>query len=703
MPYRLLHRTGYVGRLVGALVSLAFVLGAGSCKDMPTARSLDPRYVAVHNALAAAGFVEVGPIRRGALTVGHETRVPIEVSTPCTTIVVMGTDGVRDLDVTLLDPAGATVAHDTSHESEAALRACIQSAGGGSGGGPGTYTLVLRTGAGSDGTSAALPRRGQYQGEYLLASWSEMSPSGNATTPGTVLGLSQASAGTCESPIRIGAGEYTGSTTHGESENEGQCANSGARELVYRLDLPTRQSVTLEVVTQRFDSVLYVRKSDCSDESAEVACNDDAPNQHRSKIDGVFDPGTYYVFVDGYGSDGGPFQLKVTLRDIPALAELCGRAAALVSGVPQPGVTTGTFDEVAASCGDGAHGPDTPFVLEVPVRSRARIRNASDDFSPVVHVRRRCADEGTEVGCAATETGEHTASFVGLLDPGTYTVFADASDHEADGKFSLTAELVPEQGSGAPGDGCADALPLPHGEPTVHGDTFRARDHTAGKCGGGGAADVLYELELPKRTRFVATFTSEEATHIFVLSKTCADRSSEIACGRTVDETLAAGTYFLAVDGNAPDAFGAYAFDWHARDVAAQEAGCKSAPLLVDGKPVSGTTVGASNKFTPTCAGTGNDTGDRVYRMTLPQRGHVRISLQSPRFTGVLALRSSCLDTIGGGGSHPIELGCNTGDDAHQAHLEANLEAGTYYVIVDGRSLGQQGEGEYTLQYHAVR
>jgi hypothetical protein len=652
---------------------------------------LDPRYVAVHNALSAAGLAEIGPIQRGALTRLGETRVPIELTAPCTTIVVMGTEGVRDLDMTLLDPSGALVSRDASHEPEAAVRACIQGGSVGrvapsGGNGPGTYTLVLRTGAAA--------------GEYVLTTWSERNPGGGAATAESSV---QTSAGTCESPIRIGPGEYTGSTLRGESENEGQCATSGARELVYRLDLPTRQSVTLEVVTQRFDSVLYVRKSECSDESAEVACNDDAPNQHRSKIDSVFDPGTYYVFVDGYGSDGGPFQLRVAMRDIPPLAELCGKATPLASGVPETGTTTGTFDEVNASCGDGAHGPDTPFMFEVPVRSRVRIRDESADFSPVVHVRRQCSDAGSEMGCAAAETGDHTAAFVGLLDPGAYTVFADASDHEADGKFSLTAELVPEQGSGAPGDGCADALPLPQGEPVVRGDTFAARDHTGGKCGGAGAPDALYEFELPMRARFLAKFASEEATHVFVLSKTCADRSGEIACGRAIDETLSAGTYSLAVDGNAPDAFGAYTFDWHVHDVAAQEAECKVAPLLVEGRAVSGTTAGAPDKYAPGCAGRDSDAGDRVYRLSIARRERVRISLESPGFTGVLALRSSCLD-VAGSSSHPVELGCNTaGDDPHRAQVEANLEPGTYFVVVDGRSQGQPGEGPYTLQFHAVR
>jgi hypothetical protein len=665
-----------------AALWLVLGVGAGSCTaPLPTTGGLEPRYIAVHNALAATGMVEVGPIRRGALTRGTEARIPIELSGSCTTLVLLGTQGVHDLDLTLLDSGGAAIAHDASPDPEAALHVCVQNAG--------PFTLLIRTGVGA--------------GEYVLATWVGAGALGAASA--ATAGAPPPAAGTCEAPIRIGSGEYTGSTTRGESENEGSCANSGARELVYRLDLAARKNVTLEVTTQRFDSVLYVRRNECADESAEVACNDDAPNQHHSKIDAVFEPGTYYVFVDGYGSDGGPFQFKVAYRDLPPLAEICGKAPLLVSGVPQTGSTAGAFDEVQASCGEGAHGPDAAFEIELNARSRVRVREESDEFAPVVHVRKHCTDESSEVGCAAAETGEHSASFVGLLDPGAYTVFADAADHEADGRFSVLAEVAPEVGSGSIGDGCADAIPLRRGEANVHGDTFRARDDTSGRCGGTGAADVIYKVEAGKRSRFAASFSSEEATHVFVLSKMCADRTTEIACGRSIDETLPAGSYFLAVDGEAPDAFGAYTFAWNLRDLASQEAGCASAATLPIGPTVSGSTAGASNKFTPSCGGAASPAGDRVYKLTLPSRGRVRLTLATPGFTGVLAIRGSCLDT-GVASGRAVELGCSVAsDDTNQTHLEANLDAGTYYVVVDGKpgNLGAVGEGPFTLQAHINR
>jgi hypothetical protein len=630
--------------------------------------------VAVHNALAATGLVEVGPLRHGPLEGGRESRLAIDLAATCTTVVVMGGRGVHDLEATLLDAGGSVVAHDATREDQAALRACLDA--------PGSLTLVVKAASGS--------------GEYLVSTWaaspSSSAPSGVASSAG---GSHQE--GTCDAPLRIGAGEYTGSTSHGESENEGKCANSAAREIVYRLDLPARQAVTVDVTTQRFDSVIYVRKGDCADESAEVACNDDSPNQHRSRIDAVLDAGAYFVFVDGYGSDGGPFQMQVTLRDIPPLADLCAHAPRLSSGAPESGATAGTFDEVGASCGDGAHGPDAPYALEVATRSRVRVKESSDDFEPAVHVRRRCTEESSEVGCAAAESGEHEATYVGYLDPGTYTVFADAKDHEADGRYSLRADLLPGAGTGGAGDGCADALPLRKGEPTVTGDTFAARDDTSGKCGGEGAADVFYKVEVPRRSRLLAQLRSEEAPHVFVLSRSCADHATEVSCGRAVDEVLPAGTYFLAVDGASPDSFGAFTFDWSLRDILSQETSCRSAELLADGRVAVGTTAGASNKFAPACGGQG-DAGDRVYRIQLAAHARVRLSLSTPRFTGVLALRSSCMEQP----ARASELACNAAaEDPHHARLEAALDPGTYYVVVDGK--GEGAEGAFALDYHVVR
>src|SRR5262249_23771697 len=155
------------------------------------------------------------------------------------------------------------------------------------------------------------------------------------------------------------------------------------------------------------------------------------------------------------------------------------------------------FDNANATCGAGAKGLDTPFKLDVAQRSRARVVEHSTEIPAVVHLRRVCADEQTEVACSDTGIGSEEATFVGLLNPGSYTVWADAKERDASGHYTILAELGPEQGAGTQGDGCGDAVPLNPNDHSVQGDTFAAKDDLSGKCGGAGAADVVYRVELP--------------------------------------------------------------------------------------------------------------------------------------------------------------------------------------------------------------
>jgi hypothetical protein len=201
-----------------------------------------------------------------------------------------------------------------------------------------------------------------------------------------------------------------------------------------------------------------------------------------------------------------------------------------------------------------------------------------------------------------------------------------------------------------------------------------------------------------------ARFLTEEGQHVFVLSRTCADRASELGCERTIDQVLPAGTYFLAVDGDSPDAFGRYTLAFSARDVTAQEAACRAPPLLSDGQTVTGSTSGGSDKFTTSCGGRedAQSAPDRIYRITLLSRARVRLGLSTPTWDGVLALRSSCLDAGGGAGARQAEVACNNdSDDVHHARIDTSLDPGTYYVLVDGHASGN--EGPYSLEYRVVR
>src|SRR5580704_11156182 len=162
--------------LAAGAVGLA--LAACAANQGPAAgAALEPRFVAVHNAFAAMGLAQVGPIQQGALREGQETRVQLALPAGCVTVVALGGDGVRDLDATLLDSHETPLAHDTTIEPQAVLRPCLE--------GTDAYVLLLKATAGG--------------GTWTTATWA-----------GGVAGKGPASApeanGTCAAPIPLVAG-----------------------------------------------------------------------------------------------------------------------------------------------------------------------------------------------------------------------------------------------------------------------------------------------------------------------------------------------------------------------------------------------------------------------------------------------------------------------------------------------------------------
>ncbi|MBI5517020.1 MAG: PPC domain-containing protein [Deltaproteobacteria bacterium] len=120
-------------------------------------------------------------------------------------------------------------------------------------------------------------------------------------------------------------GVFTGSTL-GATNNGGPvtagfpgCAGGSGPDVVYQFTLDRTVPVTIDTVGSAFDTVLYVRRPPC-ETGAQVACNDDEGGL-SSRVSFLGMPGTYYVFVDGFGATStGAFTLRVAFG---APAESC--------------------------------------------------------------------------------------------------------------------------------------------------------------------------------------------------------------------------------------------------------------------------------------------------------------------------------------------------------------------------------------------
>ena len=681
--------------LVASATSCAGSGGAGA----GSATSLDARYVAVHNALASTGWSEVGPIQRADVTRGSDTRLTVNLRSPCTTVVLFGAPGTGPLDAKVVDPTGKLLASAETVDASPVIKVCVAE--------PGTYTLVVNAASGS--------------GEILAAEFA--GDTGSAPSK-------SANDGSCTAPFPLAEGRTTGNTSRGHADLEGSCASSQGKELVYRLELKERKHVTVEV-DPRFDAVLYIRKESCSEDDSEVACNDDSGTERHSKVEEELDPGVYFVVVDGYGNESGAFKMDVTLAAAEPVSLACARAPELVaSGGSSSRTVSGTWaqqsDHAAGSCQPNGSGVDALYRWQETKTERVRFTLKDRANAPsVIFVRSTCADEDSEIGCqASTGSGANgIASLARLLSPGDYVVFADSASSLPDGQFDLETEVAPAEGVRVPGDSCADAAPLRDGE-TLLGDTFAARDDGKQSCGGGGAADLVYRLEVPVRSFLDVSLTSRSAIDaVLSLSRGCGARRHEVACGDELAVAIDPGSWFVTVDGRSKDDLGAFELHAELHDVRQQERECRAPPTITPGKTVEGTTRGAGDGFDPSCGKTNGPGGlssahrglslrptsplvpattsappvesspDRVYRVVVKEQGVLRAQVSADGWDPVLALRTSCLDA-----AREPERACSAeADQEGKRVVEVAVEPGTYFLVVDGR--GADSAGKFRLSY----
>lgn len=130
----------------------------------------------------------------------------------------------------------------------------------------------------------------------------------------------------CAGAISVGVP----SVTMGTSVNAGNdfvpviagfpgCAGGAGPDVVYTFNVAARTPLTVDLTGNGFDPVVFVRRAPC-EMGSQVACNDDTFGTN-SRVAFTADPGTYFVFVDGFNANSqGAFTLTISVG-LPA--EVC--------------------------------------------------------------------------------------------------------------------------------------------------------------------------------------------------------------------------------------------------------------------------------------------------------------------------------------------------------------------------------------------
>ena len=218
-------------------------------------------------------------------------------------------------------------------------------------------------------------------------------------------------------------------------------------------------------------------------------------------------------------------------------------------------------------------------------------------------------------------------------------------------------------------------------------------DYVQAGCGGSGGPDTVYKLELTDWRKLVIGVTSAFTPRVYLRKGDCA-AGALMACGaaQTVTPDLKTGTYYLFVDGDGNLQKGNFKLDIKATvPVAAANDACAGATTLTldeTGKAeIYGVTFFSNDDYSAGCGGAGAK--DLVYRVVIPN--------------GYETLKATVETTDFAPAVYLTNVGCGANWITCSPTKVATLSwptAGTYYIVVDGKTAADKGE--FTLKVELI-
>jgi len=490
-----------------------------------------------------------------------------------------------------------------------------------------------------------------------------------------------------ELPLVDGVATFAGSTQGARDDYATVCGGQASPDLAYRVVLDEPAFFTANVEAG-FAANLTLYGADCAAEP--IDCSAVGFLQP-----GELPPGPYHLVVDGAGAgDAGVFDLGVSVAYAPANDD-CSAPQQLVFSndvARASGATTlASPDTAATGCGlaaGSAAGRDVVYTFELdrPARLRADVNGL---FSPALYLRGEGCAAGPELAC-----GPGNFDTLATLPVGSYWLFVDGASADEHAQFSLTLTRMPV--GGPVPDTCAEPsltnLPAGGGLVTASGSTEAAAhdyEPSGDRCPAVAAdgADVVHRVTVPVPMTLEASMVSAFGGLAY-LTQPCAqgDALLCVAPGSPDAAVLQAGEYYLVVDSAAGGNGGAYSVELRADPLRPGNDECDSAEALALAEGTA-EAVADTSYATDTigAAGCGADGGDLYYRLTLPQRSSVALSLSAPD-GGALAF-APALSLLSGPCIGPVTLAC----EAAAELAVDDVEAGEYLVVVDGSAADQAG------------
>ncbi len=113
-------------------------------------------------------------------------------------------------------------------------------------------------------------------------------------------------------------GRFMVDTRQRENLYQGSCGGGGPEQIL-SITIRQRSLLHFETINNQYDTLIWMRSA-CDEANAELDCDDDGGdggedgNGLASLIEEVVEPGTYFMFVDGFGAGSGETEVLVTVQ-----------------------------------------------------------------------------------------------------------------------------------------------------------------------------------------------------------------------------------------------------------------------------------------------------------------------------------------------------------------------------------------------------
>ena len=423
-------------------------------------------------------------------------------------------------------------------------------------------------------------------------------------------------------------------------------------------------------------------------------------------------PGNYAVAVSTVSGRPVSVQATITPARPRARGDVCPGVVVTPDGAPLALSTTGfaTEADVGTTCGsNGVAGAwvDAVFSYTLTAARDVTINvGASGPGDVALDVLARCGERASSVG--ACVIGNPARRIVRNQAPGTYYVVVEHRNAGASGRtltatVTTTAPTLPGPADACPGVALAagvvstvDVAGLTAGSSVLTCFAAASADAVFGFVAPGTASDVLVNVAASDGARVGYALQSPCGGAVVGGCTGPAGSVWRRFQGLTAGQAYSVGA---GTDGMAGTITAQYlpVPAATAASVTGNESCGGRSTLPVMGGVFRGNSSAAPQVLAlPPCGGLGCAGGRAVYfQLTLAGRRRVLANTLESGFDTILSVNSG--DTCPG---RPVTNGCNDDTVAQASQVDVTLDAGTYFIIVQGCGFGRGGD--YTLDVAVV-